>query len=198
MRPRFRRPSHGTVAAYAALFVALGGTSYAAITLPSNSVGSTQIKKNAVTSSKVKNHSLLAADFASGELPRGATGAQGAAGPAGPAGPAGQAKAYGRVGPAGDLTRNFGISAVTHPSVGTYCLTPAASSGITVADTGLVATIDPYGGYVPDQFADVEFDSLGRDCPAGSFEVRTFANGTGGGTRLVHILADGSFFFTIP
>jgi hypothetical protein len=33
-------PRHSTVAAYAALFVALGGTSYAAIKLPANSVGS--------------------------------------------------------------------------------------------------------------------------------------------------------------
>ena len=33
------------VVAYLALFVALGGTSYAAIRLPANSVGARQIKK---------------------------------------------------------------------------------------------------------------------------------------------------------
>ena len=46
-----------------ALFVALGGASYAAIKIPKNSVGAAQIKKNAVTSTKVKDRSLLATDF---------------------------------------------------------------------------------------------------------------------------------------
>jgi hypothetical protein len=49
--------------AYLALFVALGGTSYAAVNLPPNSVGGKQLKKNAVTSKKVKNGSLLRVDF---------------------------------------------------------------------------------------------------------------------------------------
>jgi hypothetical protein len=81
---RFSRPRHSTVAAYLALFVALGGTSYAAIKLPKNSVGAKQIKKNAVRSGKVKNKSLLAKDFKAGEVPRGRTGPPGpSTGPAG-------------------------------------------------------------------------------------------------------------------
>jgi hypothetical protein len=64
-----------------ALFVALGGASYAAIKIPRNSVGAAQIKKNAVTSPKVKDRSLLAKDFRTGQLPRGARGATGPAGP---------------------------------------------------------------------------------------------------------------------
>ena len=44
-----------------ALFVALGGTSYAAIKVPKNSVGSKQLKKNAVTGSKIKNGAVTAA-----------------------------------------------------------------------------------------------------------------------------------------
>lgn len=66
---------------YLALFVAMGGTSYAAFSLPANSVASRQIRANAVSSAKVKDRSLLARDFAKGQLPRGA---------AGPTGPAGQ------------------------------------------------------------------------------------------------------------
>ena len=66
-----------------ALFVALGGASYAAVKIPKNSVGAAQIKKNAVTSAKVKDRSLLATDFKAGQLPRGATGATGAAGASG-------------------------------------------------------------------------------------------------------------------
>ncbi len=66
--------------AYLALFVALGGTSYAAINLPRNSVGTTQLKSNAVTSAKVRNGTLLAHDFKAGQLPAGAPGATGAIG----------------------------------------------------------------------------------------------------------------------
>jgi hypothetical protein len=65
--------------AYLALFVALGGTSFAATRLPANSVGTKQLKKGAVVSSKlhadavtsasVKAGSLLASDFAIGQLP---------------------------------------------------------------------------------------------------------------------------------
>ena len=75
-----------------ALFIALSGTAYAA-TLPRNSVGTAQLKKDAVTTKKVKNRSLLAADFKAGQLPRGAQGPQGAQGAQGAQGPAGAAGA---------------------------------------------------------------------------------------------------------
>jgi hypothetical protein len=42
------------VVAVVALFIALGGASYAATRLPKNSVGSKQIKKDAVTGAKIK------------------------------------------------------------------------------------------------------------------------------------------------
>lgn len=71
------------VIAYLALFVALGGTSYAAIKLPRNSVGNKQLRSNAVTSGKVRNGSLRLSDFQSGALKRGPRGPQGPAGPAG-------------------------------------------------------------------------------------------------------------------
>ena len=51
-----------------ALFVALGGTSYEAVKLPRNSVGSKQIKRSAVTSVKVKDRSLRPRDFKLGAL----------------------------------------------------------------------------------------------------------------------------------
>lgn len=44
--------------AYAALFVALGGTSYAALNLPANSVGTRQLKAGAVTPAKL-DHKLI-------------------------------------------------------------------------------------------------------------------------------------------
>ena len=212
--PRFRRPSHGTVAAYSALFIALGGTSYAAINLPADSVGSLQLKtdavtrskihSNAVTSSKVKNGSLLAGDFRSGSLPAGPAGPTG---PAGPAGPAGSARAYGRIDSNGvvDTPRSKNIASVTKPFTGVYCITPGA--GIDANTTGVVATPDPHGAYFKDQDADVEWDSLRRDCPAGTFEINVFVNGgnnasldSGADTyqRYSHVFADGPFFFVIP
>lgn len=70
-----------------ALSVALGGTSYAAVTLPKNSVGSKQLRTaavatsdlrpNAVTTGKVRNGTLLAQDFKAGQLPAGAKGDKG-------------------------------------------------------------------------------------------------------------------------
>jgi hypothetical protein len=94
-------PSPALVVAAAALVVALGGTGYAALALPSGSVGTVQLKHNAVTSGKVKNGSLLRADFKTGQLPRGLAGATGPAGPAGAAGATGATGPAGAVGPAG-------------------------------------------------------------------------------------------------
>ena len=78
--------------AYLALFVALCGTAYAA-SLPSNSVGTKQLKKgavtkkkikaDAVTTGKVKDSTLKAQDFAPGVLLKGATGATGPKGDTG-------------------------------------------------------------------------------------------------------------------
>jgi len=90
-----------------ALFVALGGTSYAATQLPAKSVGKKQLKRNAVTSVKVKNGSLKRADFAAGQLPAGAQGPQGATGASGPAGPAGPAGPQGPQGPQGPEGPSF-------------------------------------------------------------------------------------------
>ena len=100
-----------------ALFIALGGTSYAAVHIKSNSIGTTQIKtngvgnselqSNAVTSSKVKDRSLLSKDFKSGQLkagPKGDTGAPGPTGPAGAIGPQGLQGATGTTGPVSTQT----------------------------------------------------------------------------------------------
>jgi len=82
----FKRLSYANVMATIAVFMALGGGAYAATQLPANSVTGRAIAKNAVTTAKVRNHSLLAADFKVGQLPAGAQGPQGLQGPQGPQG----------------------------------------------------------------------------------------------------------------
>jgi len=61
---RPRRPSAALVIACIALFVALGGASYAAVNLPKNSVGAKQIKKNAVKTNKLAAKAVKAGKIA--------------------------------------------------------------------------------------------------------------------------------------
>jgi hypothetical protein len=85
--------------AIVALFIALGGTSYGATTvLRRGSVRAAQIAPNAVSSSKIKDGSLLQADFARDVTFEGLKGAPGGAGAAGPAGKPGAPGADGSPG----------------------------------------------------------------------------------------------------
>jgi Collagen triple helix repeat (20 copies) len=95
------RPSPAMVVAFIALLAALGSSAYAQLTIPRNSVGNPQLKRNAVTSSKVRNGSLLRRDFRAGQLPAGPRGPQGPQGPQGPEGPRGLTGERGPVGERG-------------------------------------------------------------------------------------------------
>jgi hypothetical protein len=104
MRRVLQPGRYANVASTLALVVALGGTSYAAVALPKNSVGTKQLKADAVTSSKVKDRTLGSEDFKAGELPagpRGLAGAPGAPGPKGDTGAPGATGAQGVAGPPG-------------------------------------------------------------------------------------------------
>ena len=83
---------HGTVVAYLALFAALGGSAYAAVTV----TGKT-IKDGTVTGKDVKNRSLGTNKLSAGAV----SSLAGKPGPAGPQGPAGRSGEIGPVGPAG-------------------------------------------------------------------------------------------------
>src|SRR5215203_5340093 len=82
MRALRGRLTYANVMATIAVFIALGGASYAAIKLPKNSVGTKQLKKEAVSLSKIKTSAKSAM--------KGQKGEQGDRGPQGEAGPAGQ------------------------------------------------------------------------------------------------------------
>lgn len=81
--------SYANVMATVALFVALGGTSYAATKLARNSVGSAQIRSKAVGPSELKSRAVTSSKL-SRSARRSLRGAQGPVGPAGAVGPPGQ------------------------------------------------------------------------------------------------------------
>jgi hypothetical protein len=132
--------------------------------LPPNSVGAAQLKPNAVTGLKVKDGSLVAADFRKGQLPAGPAGATGPAGPQGPAGPAGPQGAQGQQGPQGPspatawayagpsgLEHAKGVVSATLTGAGTYrvVFSRDVSSCIVVATpttpTGTASASKPAG-----------------------------------------------------
>lgn len=116
-----RHLTYSNVMATVAVFLALGGGAYAAIKLPRNSVGAPQLRADAVTSKKVKNGSLLPADFAAGTLPKavptfvGVPGAQGAAGPKGDTGAPGPPGEPGAPAAPGSRVMTGLMSAITNP-----------------------------------------------------------------------------------
>ncbi len=67
---RLRRPSAAIVIACISLAIALAPASYATVSqlLPSDSVGTPQLKKDSVTSNKVRDFSLRKWDFKKGDL----------------------------------------------------------------------------------------------------------------------------------
>jgi hypothetical protein len=155
------RPSPAMVVACLALLIALGGTSYAAIRLP----------RNSVTTVQVKDHSLLARDFKAGQLPRGAQGPPGpagAAGPQGPAGPAGTANVkWVLVRPNGSVAaQSGGISVGAHPSAGNYLV----NFGSAVTGKAILAS-GAYNSDASDQRGETTAGPCGtgedRTCPTG-------------------------------
>jgi hypothetical protein len=105
-----QRLSYANITATLALFIALGGSSYAAITLPRNSVGSRQIRSAAVGTSEVRDRSLQTTDLSltARRSLRGAKGDPGAAGP--PGSPA--IRYYAAITAAGERARGNATSSV--------------------------------------------------------------------------------------
>jgi hypothetical protein len=97
-------------------------------TVGRNSVGTIHLRNNAVTSVKVRNGSLLRADFRAGQIPAGPAGATGPAGPAGPQGPPG----------ASGLQTVFTTSAVNSDT--TRTLTASCPSGKVAIGGGVAVT----------------------------------------------------------
>ncbi|MDP1848672.1 MAG: collagen-like protein [Solirubrobacteraceae bacterium] len=145
------RLSYANVVASLALFVALGGTGYAAVTITGKNVKDgtltgKDIKNSSVASADIKNGSLLTQDFKAGQLPAGAPGApgqpgqRGAPGDKGDPGEPGSARAYAFVNSDGsvDETRSKGVADANVAGVGnSYCFTGLAFTPRNVVVTPL-------------------------------------------------------------
>jgi hypothetical protein len=131
---------HNAVA-FAALFLAFGGTAWAVSSLPAGSVGTKQLKKGAVTLVKISPAAQTALRGQTGArgpqgLP-GATGTSGAAGTSGAVGARGLTGPTGATGPAtgaagGDLTGNY-----PSPTIAAQAVTPAKIGTIPAARVGI-------------------------------------------------------------
>jgi len=89
--------SYANVMATVAVFIALGGSSYAAIKITGKNV-----KDSSLTTSDIKNGSLLRQDFRAGQLLAGGPGAKGDTGATGASGATGDAGAPGATGAKGE------------------------------------------------------------------------------------------------
>ena len=119
--------------------------------------------------------------------PRGAAGAKGPTGQTGPTGPTGPpaTHAYALVQPKSETEAVFVIgqvlnfTGVSEPKPGVYCLSPAAGVP-TVAGAIAVSPETSYSaGGKPGLVA---LNAKATDCPAGNFEVETYAPGEATGT----------------
>jgi hypothetical protein len=136
--------SYSNVMATVAVFVALGGSSYAAISLSDNSVKSRHIAKGQVKSSDVADGSLVAGDFKAGALaagpqgPAAPQGPAGAEGPAGPVGPQGEpaTRLYAAISYDGALLHGEGVTNSVKHAPGSYTVTFDRSLDECVATAG--------------------------------------------------------------
>lgn len=102
MFERARSHVRHNVVAYLALFVALTGTTYAAVQIPKGSVGSGSVRNHALRGVDVRNDALTGTQVSEGTLDCEAIPDCIGGGPAGPAGPQGAQGDVGPMGPPGE------------------------------------------------------------------------------------------------
>lgn len=175
---RMGRPSPAMIVATLALFVALGGTAYAGLSIPANSVGSKQLRANAVTTKKIKHGAVTAAKI----NPKGLTVPNAASA---------QAIAYAHVLSNGTLdtadSKNVSSASLASGEPGIYCLkvtVPAVNATANV-DIGESQTV----GYASVVLSghDPEND-LGTFCPSGT-NVAVITDSNGGNTDLAFYIS---------
>jgi Collagen triple helix repeat (20 copies) len=172
--------SYANVIATLALFVALGGSSYAAVQLSRGAVKTKHLAAGSVTSAKVKNRSLVVRDFKRGLLPAGPAGPQGPQGSAGPRGSRGVAGPRGLRGVAGPR----GIQGEPGPTQGATSTNGSAapSAGFENTHVTHAVTTDEAGRLFVYGKA-----LLNVDCSVGSPRTGLYVDGVAvAGTGLTH------------
>jgi hypothetical protein len=170
-----------------ALFLALGGMSYAAGHLPKKSVGTKQLKNGAVTEEKLSADVQKQLDKAGERGPKGDDGAKGATGPQGVQGVQGT---QGATGPQG-------VQGVPGPGVTKFAAvaTSEAGGGASAADLATVGpsvTVTvPDNGYVYVAATWEGQGGAGNVCSA-VITSPSLTNGIGAGA----VTGDGAFHFT--
>ncbi len=125
-----------TALAVAVLFATPLGQAASNLVLSKNSVGAAQIKKNAVNSLKVKNGTLMAADFKAGQIPAGPQGPKGDPGAPGAKGEQGIQGIQGQKGDKGDAGA---------PGVSGYQVFSGAGKTLSVGSAGSDTAQCPVG-----------------------------------------------------
>lgn len=179
MRKRIHRPSPALVISLVALFVALGGTGYAAITITGKNV-----KNGSLTGKDIKNNSLTGSDVKEsklGTVPRAtsattagsATSATNATNATNATTAGNGIKAYGTVTSTGTVipALSKGITA-TRVSLGIYCV---AAPGVSNTGRTPIATPDYQDGSGADHTVQFVSDF---PCANGGWAFRTQNNGT--------------------
>jgi hypothetical protein len=119
-----KRLTFANVVSLIALFVALGGASYAAVKLKKDSVTAKHLAPNSVGTEEANN--LTKDDFSPGQLPVGETGPQGPPGQDGQPGQPGSAVAFAHVNADGTLdtanSKNITASRLHGPLTNYYCV----------------------------------------------------------------------------
>jgi hypothetical protein len=143
MKRRLRAPSPALVISLIALFVALGGTTYAATSLAKNSVGTAQLKNGAVTKAKISKKAVSALKGSRG--PQGVQGIRGTNGTNGTNGTDGQPGAPGIA----FVTSVVATNESTTSTTPTDLATPGPSVAVNVPASGVIevfAQVDIEGG----------------------------------------------------
>ena len=184
--------SYANVVASLALFIALGGASYAAFRLPAGSVGTAQIRNHAVTLVKIRGDAKTTLRGRMGDP--GPAGPRGLVGPKGPQGSLGVARAFGEVSAAGAVTNSRGNPVVTHPSIGRYCI---ALAGIDPSTETIAVTLNVLSTFNSAPPSELACD--GTVCPVGTWEIATGKLTAPVGGGLVHFInADQAYSFIAP
>jgi hypothetical protein len=174
-RLRTHRPSHATVVAYLAVFLALGSSSIAAPVRDAarNLVTGKGIMDGTVTTKDIRNGSLLPADLKPGLLTN-SVGPMGPAGPQGPPGPKGEPGIQGPTGEQGEqgIQGPTGEQGIQGPTGEQGIQGPTGEQGAPGSSTFTKATTTLTLGAAAGSIATGQVD-----CPVGAYAVSGGAQG---------------------